>query len=132
MSRFHWGALFLVFTALPAAAQPVDLVNEPVHAMVDEPPAFPGGESALRNHLLKSMVLPDSVFQQGLSGTLKVRFVVDRLGEVHDAEVIFPLQPAVDAEAVRAVNLLPLWKPGRLRGKPVNVMYVLPMKFGSR
>lgn len=116
MSFFHCSALLLVFTALSAAAQPVDLVKEPVHAMVDEPPAFPGGETALRNHLLKSMLLPDSVFQQGLTGTLKVRFVVDRTGEVREAEVLFPLHPAVDAEALRVVSDLPLWRPGRLRG----------------
>lgn len=99
--------------------------------MVDEPPVFAGGETALRNHLLMNMVLPDSVFQQGLSGTLKVRFVVDRNGEVRDVEVVFPLHPAVDAEALRVVNELPLWKPGRLRGSPVNVMYVLPIRFGK-
>lgn len=100
--------------------------------MVDEPPVFPGGQSALRSHLLSTMVLPDSVFQQGLNGTLKVRFVVDRTGEVREAEVLFPLHPAVDTEALRVVADLPLWKPGRLRGTPVNVMYVLPIKFGSR
>lgn len=100
--------------------------------MVDEPPMFPGGQNALRNHLLAQIVLPDSVLQQGLNGTLKVRFVVDRNGEVREAEVVFPVHPALDAEALRVVSDLPLWKPGRLRGTPVNVLYVLPMKFGSR
>lgn len=131
MTSLRWCAALFIVAGLRLIAQPVDLATEPVHAMVDEPPVFPGGETALRNHLLVNMVLPDSVFQQGLFGTLKVRFVVDRTGEVRDAEVVFPLHPSVDAEAIRVMNDLPLWKPGRLRGKPVNVMYVLPIRFGK-
>lgn len=131
MTSLRCCAVILLCAGLRLVAQPVDLAKEPVHAMVDEPPVFAGGETALRNHLLMNMVLPDSVFQQGLSGTLKVRFVVDRNGEVRDVEVVFPLHPAVDAEALRVVNELPLWKPGRLRGSPVNVMYVLPIRFGK-
>lgn len=126
-----WSVTVVLACTGRLCAQPVDLAREPVHAMVDEPPVFPGGQSALRSHLLTNMLLPDSVLQRGLNGTLKVRFVVDRTGEVREAEVVFPLHPAVDTEALRVVGDLPLWKPGKLRGTPVNVMYILPIKFGG-
>jgi protein TonB len=32
-------------------------------------------------------------------------------------------------EAVRVVSSMPKWKPGKQRGKPVRVKYVLPVVF---
>lgn len=121
-------------TAMAAAAQTpareIDLSKEPVHAFVDEPPEYPGGELGLRLYLVQHLNLPDSLGTTAISGTVKVRFVVDRAGKVRDARVIFSLHPLVDNEALRLINSMPQWKPGRLRGKPVNVMVVLPIRMG--
>lgn len=113
------------------AQQPlVDLGAEPVHAMVDQPPEYPGGTMALKLFLVQHMNIPDSVMALVPNGTVKVRFVVDRTGSVRDPKIIFSMHPAIDAEALRIIGGMPLWQPGRLRGKPVNVMYVLPIMIG--
>jgi len=35
----------------------------------------------------------------------------------------------LDKEAIRVVNMLPDWIPGRQRGKAVSVRYNVPIKF---
>ncbi|MFZ1688713.1 MAG: energy transducer TonB [Flavobacteriales bacterium] len=132
-------SLVLLFSILLAGialaqvplADHVDLTAEPVHAMVDQPPEFPGGLIALRMYLLENMIIADTLADGILNGTVKVRFVVDRNGKVRDPSIIFSMQPDVDGEALRVIGAMPDWQPGRLRGKAVNVMYVLPIKFGK-
>ena len=58
-----------------------------------------------------------------------MRFVVTTEGGVTDFEVLKGVDPLLDAEAVRVVSLLSGWKPGAIRGKPVNVFYTLPVTF---
>ncbi len=136
MLKLPFGFLFLLCSAAPCVAQNevpplVDLSVEPVYAMVDQPPEYPGGQTALRNYLLRNMVLPDKLDRTVIAGTVKVRFVVDRNGNVRDPKVIFSLHPDVDGEALRLIGTMPLWQPGHLRNKAVNVMYVLPITFGG-
>ena len=77
------------------------------------------------------MVFPEAVGKEAISGTVKVRFVVDRHGKVREPKIIFSLHPDVDGEALRLISVMPDWQPGRLREKPVNVMYVLPITIGG-
>ena len=35
----------------------------------------------------------------------------------------------LDAEALRVVSALPKYKPGKQRGKPVRVMFTIPINF---
>jgi len=35
----------------------------------------------------------------------------------------------LDQEAIRVVKTLPKWKPGKQRGKAVNVWYTVPINF---
>ena len=37
--------------------------------------------------------------------------------------------PLLDKEALRVVNAMPAWKPGKQGGKPVRVAYTLPVRF---
>jgi Gram-negative bacterial TonB protein C-terminal len=136
MLKRMFGFWFLVQSVAPCAAQDngqplVDLSVEPVYAMVDQPPEYPGGQTALRNYLLRNMVLPEKLDRTVISGTVKVRFVVDRNGRVCEPKVIFSLHPDVDGEALRLIGTMPDWQPGHLRGKAVNVMYVLPITFAG-
>ncbi|NQX91787.1 MAG: energy transducer TonB [Flavobacteriales bacterium] len=65
----------------------------------------------------------------GIQGKVYVKFVVDRKGEVIDAEVMRPVDSRLDKEALRVVNDLPKFEPGEQQGKKVNVQYVIPVNF---
>jgi protein TonB len=65
----------------------------------------------------------------GIQGTVFVYFVVGRDGVVKDVRVLRPVDSRLDAEAVRVVESLPRFVPGRQQGKSVSVQYTIPVKF---
>jgi protein TonB len=56
-------------------------------------------------------------------------FVLDDFGKIKDIQLIKGLNPALNNEAMRVLNKMPDWKPGKLDGKFVWVSYRIPFKF---
>ena len=99
------------------------------YQFVEEMPEFPGGEQALMKYLQSHIVYPKKAQEHGIEGRCYVGFVVDAMGNITDVAVKRPLDPDLDAEAVRVVKAMPTWKPGRQNGKTVAVAYTLPIGF---
>lgn len=96
---------------------------------VEEMPRFPGGEAAMHKFLSDNMKYPVDAFEAGIQGRVVVRYVVDEEGNVKDATVIRGRNQSLENEALRIVNLMPKWEPGKQRGKAVAVYYTLPVVF---
>jgi periplasmic protein TonB len=103
--------------------------EEEVFFIVEDMPEFPGGEAALRQFLATSVKYPVIAQENGIQGRVYVTFVVDADGSVSNARIARGVDPSLDKEALRVVGLLPKWKPGRQRGKPVRVSYTVPINF---
>ena len=99
------------------------------YVIVDEMPMYPGGDAELLQFVAKNIKFPEEAKKAGIQGKVAVRFVVTTEGGVTDFEVLKGVDPLLDTEAVRVVSLLSGWKPGAIRGKPVNVFYTLPVTF---
>jgi len=100
-----------------------------VFFIVEDMPEFPGGELALRKYIANSIKYPVIAQENGIQGKVYVTFVVDKDGGVSDARIARGVDPSLDKEALRVVNTLPKWKPGKQRGKPVRVSYTVPINF---
>lgn len=102
------------------------------YEFVDEPAEYPGGRAELLKFLSDHIVYPKSAIKKNLEGKCYLQFVVDVDGFVTNVRVKrgVPDCPECDAEAVRVVNMLPQWKPGRVNGKPVNSTFSMPIMFG--
>ncbi len=100
-----------------------------VFIIVEEMPEFPGGEAALRAFIAKSINYPVIAQENGIQGKVYVTFVVDKDGGISEAKVARGVDASLDKEALRVVNMLPKWKPGKQRGKPVRVSYTVPISF---
>lgn len=94
-------------------------------------PSFPGGESKLREYIIKNFNYPDYERTHGISGTSNVSFVVEKDGSLTDIKVVkgVPKGSGCDAEGIRLVKQMPRWKPGIQNGKPVRVQMSLPIIF---
>lgn len=111
-------------------AEPVVQNDEPVSmAMVEQKPSFPGGDAAMYQWLSNNIVYPPAASEEGVSGRVVVEFVVDKDGSITRARVVRQRHPALDREALRVVNSMPKWIPGRNNGQPVKVTYTLPVTF---
>jgi protein TonB len=100
-----------------------------VFFIVEDMPEFPGGDLALRKFIANAVKYPVIAQENGIQGKVYVTFVVGKDGSVRDAKVARGVDPSLDKEALRVVNSLPKWKPGKQRGKPVNVSYTVPINF---
>ena len=97
--------------------------------VVDEMPQFPGGPAALFEFLSKNIQYPKDAEKAKLQGRVIVTFVVKKDGSITDAKVVKSVAPSLDAEALRVINAMPNWAPGRQGGQPVNVKYTVPLTF---
>lgn len=61
--------------------------------------------------------------ENGIEGKVYVRFVVTRTGNIEQIQVMRPVDPSLDREAIRVVQNLPKFKPGMQRNKPVSVWF---------
>lgn len=103
-----------------------------IFTIVEEMPTFPGGEQALLEYMAKNTKYPPLARENGLQGIVVVTFVVDERGRIKDAQVLRGIGGGCDEEAMRVVQSMPHWKPGKQRGMAVRVQYNLPFRFTLR
>ncbi len=102
---------------------------EKPYTFVEQMPEFPGGEDEMRKYLSKTMVYPAIAQENGVTGTVFVTFVVGANGAITKAKIVRGFDKSCEEEALRVINKMPPWKPGRQNGKPVYVQYTVPIKF---
>ncbi|NQU85795.1 MAG: energy transducer TonB, partial [Mariniphaga sp.] len=106
-----------------------EIQDEPVFSIVEQMPEFPGGEDAMRQFIGQTIQYPKVAVQGNINGRVYVSFVIASNGKVRNAKIARGVHPSLDEEALRVINSLPAWKPGKQRGTPVNVSYTVPIKF---
>lgn len=95
-------------------------------------PSYPGGVEAMKKFITDNLRYPQG--EKNREGRVVVSFVVERNGALTDLEILRPLSPAFDAEALRVVKAMPRWNPGRqyMNGYglvPVRARYNVPITF---
>ncbi|MBL7717857.1 MAG: energy transducer TonB [Flavipsychrobacter sp.] len=93
---------------------------------VDQMPEFNGD---LRDYLARNIQYPEMARQSGTAGKVVIRFVVNEDGSISQAIAIKKLGAGCEEEALRVVNNMPRWKPGKQNGKAVKTYYTLPVQF---
>jgi len=111
--------------------------DAPVFVVVEDMPIFRPdicsnyveGQKELLNYISKSINYPVIAQENGVVGKVYVSFVVSPKGKVTNVVVTRSVDPALDKEAIRVVSELPLFSPGKQRGKPVKVQFSVPINF---
>ena len=97
--------------------------------VVEEMPQFPGGPSKLFEFLARNVMYPAEAEKAGVQGRVIVSFVVEKDGSISNAKTVKAIHPALDAEALRVINSMPKWMPGKQNGESTRVKYVVPVTF---
>ena len=106
-----------------------EVVEQEIFQIVEEMPAFPGGEKALLEYVAKNIKYPQIARETGIQGRVFVGFVVEPDGSVSNVKILRGIGGGCDEEAMRVIKSLPKWKPGKQRGKAVRVSYQIPVFF---
>lgn len=145
MKRVIFLALTLAFGGMMMAQAPQKEVKvtpegaqvaepeSPIFTVIEQEPEFPGGMEALYQFLAANIKFPCCQDCE-CNGKVYVTFVVEKDGSVSNAKVLRDPCPkyGFGQEALRVVNLMPKWKPGRQRGNPERVQYNLPIMFSLK
>lgn len=105
------------------------LGEETVFVVVESMPSFPGGMSELMKFLHENISYPQLAKDAGVQGRVFVSFVVEKDGTVTDIQILRGIGGGCDEEAIKVVQSMPNWIPGRQRNVPVRVRFNLPIKF---
>lgn len=97
--------------------------------VVEDMPEFPGGQLELRKYIAEHVEYPEIARENEIQGRVYVQFVVNENGKVENAKVVRGVDPALDKAALKVINSLPAWKPGKQRGKAVKVSFTVPINF---
>lgn len=113
----------------------------------EQMPRFPGCENmaadkkaadkcattALLKFLSSKLNYPALARENGVQGTVVIRFIVEKDGSLTEMEVVRDPGAGLGKEALRVVNLMnkmeAKWTPGKQNARPVRVRFNLPVKF---
>lgn len=105
------------------------LLSDKPYVSVEEMPEFPGGMKALAEYVRQNLRYPAAAKEDGIEGKVIISFVVNAQGVIEDAKVTRGIGGGCDKEALRVINAMPKWKPGKQNGHNVKVYYSLPIGF---
>jgi protein TonB len=101
-----------------------------LYSVVEIMPKFKGGDiDKFREWVRKKTRYPETATINGIQGRVYITFIVENDGSVSNVKVAKGVDPLIDNEAVKAVASSPKWSPGRLRGVPVRVAYIIMLNF---
>ncbi|GAA4303749.1 TonB family protein [Compostibacter hankyongensis] len=117
-------------TAQSQEAAPAKHPANGVFTFVEQMPQFPGGKGEMMKYLRDHIRYPQAARKAHISGNVLVSFIVGADGSIsnigtHNA----PLGGGLEEEAIRVVQEMPHWKPGRQNGTAVSVEYHMPIRF---
>lgn len=97
-----------------------------VFNVVEVMPEYPdGGHEGLLKYIEES--IPKDITKEGRTS---ISFVVERDGSLSNIEIVrSSSHKELDDEAIRIVEKMPKWIPGRQRGKEVRVKFTIPVDF---
>lgn len=113
----------------PPAPEPepeVKVEENKVYDVVEQQPTFNGN---INSWLASNLKYPPVAAENGIEGRVIVQFVVGKDGSIHSAQVVRGVDASLDKEALRVVNSMPKWVPGKQNGQSVNCKFTLPVVF---
>jgi len=100
-----------------------------VFVFVEDQPNYPGGDEARIKYLQKNIHYPKEAKEAGIQGTVYVTFIIEKDGRITNVKVLRGVGGGLDKESVRVIKSMPIWEPGRQRGKAIRCQFNMPIRF---
>ena len=113
----------------PAEIEEEEIVEAEIFKVVEVMPEFPGGPAKMMEYIQKNIKYPMMARESDIQGRVFVSFVVEPDGSISNVGVMRGIGGGCDEEAVRVVNSMPKWNPGKQRGTAVRCSFTVPIIF---
>ena len=100
-----------------------------IYAIVEDSANYPGGFNELIKWLQANIQYPDDCKKEKIGGRVITKFLIDKDGSIKEAKILRGIHPSLDQEALRVINTMPKWNPGKVKGEPVVSQFVMPVVF---
>lgn len=114
---------------VPPVREEAAIEETEIFTVVESMPEFPGGPAKMMQYIATNIKYPAMARESGIQGRVFVNFVVEPNGSVSNVKILRGIGGGCDEEAIRVVEAMPKWTPGRQRGKAVRVSFNLPVRF---
>lgn len=104
-------------------------VEEEFYYFVEEEASFPGGDIALKEYIKRNLKYPELARENNITGKVIISFAVEKDGSITNAEILREIGGGCGEEALRVVNSMPKWNPGKQAGRPVRSKFSMPVQF---
>ena len=96
-------------------------------------PSFQNGAKGLTKYLKENLRYPKTAVKNKVEGKVWVKFIVEKDGSISNPVILkTTVGSECTDEALRLVNKMPKWWPGKQNGKAVRVYYILPITFSLK
>lgn len=109
--------------------EPVKPKEEEIFVAVEQQAEFPGGTAAMMKWLSNNIRYPETAQANDVQGRVIVKFVVEKDGSIGKATILKGVDKDLDKEALRVVQKMPKWQPGKNNGVAVRSYFNLPVTF---
>lgn len=124
------GKVSTIMMSNTAKNVPMNQDKQGYFSSVEVLPMFPGGQNALNDFVNSNIEYPEDANDHSVEGVVTVNFAVDEAGKVSNPRIVGkPLGYGLEEEVLKAVNKMPTWTPGVIKGKNVKTYYTLPVNF---
>jgi periplasmic protein TonB len=104
--------------------------NEGYYANTEILPNYPGGQKALEKFFEDNLEYPQDATDNGVEGLVKLNFAVDENGKIYMPKIVSDnLGYGLEEETIRVFNKMPMWTPGKIKGKNVKTRFTLPVRY---
>lgn len=130
-------ALLLFVFSTKATAQKgsnkADVKDKDLYTManIEKLPEFPGGLTEFYKFIGKKFKMPAEAQKNKLEGKAYMQFIIEKDGSLSDIKTLQDPGYGIGDEATRVLKLSPKWTAATQEGKPVRVMYSLPITIKS-
>lgn len=128
--------LFFVSTAVlhttaqtDVATQLPDVETDTIARLPDVKAEYPGGIPELMKFLSSELSYPKEASENNIQGMVLLEFVVCSDGTVCNVKVIKGVHESLDNEAIRVVETMDKWTPGKSDGENTASYFQLPVQY---
>lgn len=103
--------------------------EEPFYTRIEEMPEFPGGREAMNDFIKKNTRYTKPTGEDKVEKHIFVQVMIEKDGTLRSPFISRGINPTLDQEALRIIQLMPKWQPGKHKGIPRRVRYIITVPF---
>ncbi len=94
-----------------------------------EMPLYPGGQKQFQNDLMKSIIIPDKILENGIDKKVIVEFILNKKGKIFKIKFLTQQEKELEKAIIIGLKKTKKWKPAKNEGEKIYSVLTIPVNF---